>query len=76
MTNSVLELLDTLIRDSQEALRCSLFGLIVGEIPNTVLERELLIQVSNLGKDSDLEVLCDSKRESARELMRESRRAS
>ena len=57
LTNSIVELLDTLIGDSEETLSSSLLGLLVRQIPNTILERELLVDVSNLGENSYFKVL-------------------
>jgi hypothetical protein len=57
LSNSILELFDSLIGYSQETLSSSFFSLIVSQIPNTVLQSELFVDVTNLGKDSKLEIL-------------------
>lgn len=57
MTNSVVELLDSLVRDAEEALCSSLLGLLVGQVPDSILERELLVEVADLGQETQLEIL-------------------
>lgn len=54
LTNSVVELLDSLVRDSEESLSGPLLGLLVVEVPNGVLQRERLGESSDLGKNSNL----------------------
>lgn len=55
LSDSVVELLHSVVRDSKESLSGPLLGLLVVKIPDRVLEREGLRESSDLREDSDLE---------------------
>lgn len=56
LSDTVVEVLDTLVGDTQERLGCSLFGRLLSKVPNTVLQRvSLAVLSTDSGKDSDFE---------------------
>lgn len=54
LAHTVLELVQTALADAEESLSRALLGLLVGQVPAAFLERELLVQIANLGQDADL----------------------
>ncbi|KAI6750107.1 hypothetical protein HG531_007372 [Fusarium graminearum] len=55
LSNTVVELLNILLSNLQESVGCTLFCGVVNKRPNTVLDGELLILITNLGENADLE---------------------
>ncbi len=55
LSNAVVEFLDVFFRDLQERKCSSLLGLVVGQGPDTVLDRELVVLSSHLRQDSHFE---------------------
>lgn len=56
LANTVVEILDTLVGDTQERLSCSLFGRLLSKVPNTIFQRiSLAVLCTHSRKNSDFE---------------------
>lgn len=55
LPDPVVPLLDALVVDTDESLRCDLLGVLILQLPHAILLREFLLCGAALGQDSDFE---------------------